>query len=341
VYTEPGVGNDERIPIDTDSFIDLNGFEGGPITGLSTGTQGYTYVFKRGHVYKLVRTGVRAQAYDAFVITKDRGALPGSVINGLDEQGRPAVYFLDSNVGPCVLGANGLQTCGSDILETWKRINLNAATVLCRSLFYPAARQAHWWIAVDGSDTPNLRIVLQTNEMRFSATSGYRRGWAVWDGPSAAVLATCLYAENVDTSDPRSAHLAPMIGREGDGLIWRTDTGDDDNGTDYHARIVTRPYTPVGVLNHYGVMAGALVAKAQAGAAVEVTVSQDFGLVEHTVSVALDPVGSEAHVIRAMDDLSNADMTVAQFEIADPATPGVRWELHQLALAQTPGKRAQ
>jgi hypothetical protein len=339
VYNDPGDGNDERIPVATDNYLDLNGFEGGPVTGLSSTINGYTYAFKFGHIYKMVRTGLRSRAYDAFALTKERGALPGSVVSAIDEGGRPAVFFLDPRVGPCILGPNGLYTCGADILETWKRINLNASTVLCRSLFYPASRQVHWWVAVDGSDTPNLRLVLQTNEMRLT-NAGYRRGWSVWGGPSAEALAVCLYAENVDTGDPRSASLVPLIGREGDGLIWRTDTGDDDNGTDYAARIVTKPYTPVGILNQFGVMAGALVAKAAADATVEVTVTQDFGLAEKTVSVDLDPAGAESHVIKTLDDLSFSELRVAQFEFADPDTPGTRWELNQLALKSSGGQTA-
>ena len=127
-------------------------------------------------------------------------------------------------------------------------MNLNA-TVVARGVYYPDARQVHWWIATDDASTPNLRLVLQTNEMRLT-NEGYRRGWTIWDGPSATALAACLYATNVDeTGDPRSYALKPVIGLEDDSLIQMTDVGDEDNGTAYEAHIRTKPYTPVGILH--------------------------------------------------------------------------------------------
>ena len=110
--------------------------------------------------------------------------------------------------------------------------------------------------------------------------------------------------------------------------------GDDDNGTEYAAHIVTKAYTPVGILHRFGVMAGSLLAKAQADASVEVTVTRDFGLEQHTVSADLAPTGSETHVIKHLDDLSFAELRVVQVEFADPDTPGERWELDQLALKE-------
>lgn len=117
-------------------------------------------------------------------------------------------------------------------------------------------------------------------------------------------------------------------------LIQRTDTGDDDNGTEYSAHIVTKPYTPVGILHRFGVMAGALLAKAQTDATVEVIATRDFGLEQKTVSADLDPSGSETQVIKHLDDLSFAELRVVQIEFQDPDTPGERWELNQLALKQ-------
>jgi hypothetical protein len=67
---------------------------------------------------------------------------------------------------------------------------------------------------------------------------------------------------------------------------------------------------------------------------VDVTVTADFGVqtVEVT-SVALDPVGSETHVIKLLDNLSLAEMQTAAFTFADtsPAS-GERWHLDWFAL---------
>jgi hypothetical protein len=212
VGNDPGDGNDERIPIATANELDLDGLEGGGLTGASQSIHGYVYAFKLGAIYKLVRTDVRQHAYEAMAITKSRGAVEGSIVDAVDEAGRPAVFFIDPTIGACLLGSNGLQTCGLDIRATWRRLNLDA-TAVSRGVYYPEAQQIHWWIAVDGADTPNLRVVLHINEMRLTP-AGYRRGWAVWNGASANALAACLFAENVDDNEPRSLRLVPLIALE-------------------------------------------------------------------------------------------------------------------------------
>ena len=197
MFKDPGVGNDERIPLDTDNFIDLDGFNGGKLTALHGPVNGYSWAFKQSRIYKLIRTGNRARAYDAIAISKTRGAIEGSVVEGVDQAGRPALYCLDPAVGPCRVGAGGVKTCGSDILTTWREtVNLDA-TVVCRSVYYPDARQVHWFVATGQSDTPNHRIVLQVNETR-DELDGIHKGITLWDGPSAEALAVTLYAENVD-----------------------------------------------------------------------------------------------------------------------------------------------
>jgi hypothetical protein len=339
VFNDPGDGNDERIPIDTDNFIDLDGAEGGPLTGISESVNGYIHAFKQSHIYRLVRTGIRADAYEAVTLTKQRGALPGSIVSGIDQMGRPCVYFLDPSVGPCRIGANGLQSCGADILETWRTVNVNAASVPARGVYYPEARQVHWWVATDDADTPNLRLVLQTNETRDNV-DGARRGWSIWTGPSAEALAVCLFSDNIDDGTARNNSLRPFVGLEGDDLIQRTDVGDDDNGTDYEAHIISKPYTPVGILHRFGVMAGALLAKAQEDATINVIATRDFGLEQKTVTRDLAPSGSETQVIKALDDLAFAELRVVQIEFIDPDTPGTRWELNQLALKERAEQRA-
>lgn len=340
VFNDPGAGNDERIPTDTDNYLDLDGFEGGPLTGLSATVNGYVYAFKQHHIYRLVRTGVRTRAYDAIALTKERGALPGSVVAGIDQSGRPTLYFLDPDVGPCRIGANGVESCGAGIFETWLTVNLDAASVISRGVYYPEAKQVHWWIATDDADSPDLHLVLQTNEIR-SGVDGARRGWAVWDGPSASALAACMFADNIDDDSARSNVLVPFIATTGDGLIWRTDTGSDDNGTEYEARIVTKPYTTGNLLHQFESKNGALLAKAQDGASIDITISADFGLVTKTVEdISLAPAGAEEHVIRALDNLSLAEMKVVQIEFIDTDTPGERWELNQFALREVGGQKS-
>jgi hypothetical protein len=343
VYNDPGDGNDERIPIDTDNFLNLDGFEGGPLTGLSATINGYVFGFKNSHIYKLVRTGFRTRAYDAIPLTKERGALEGSIVPGIDQSGNPALYFLDLAVGACRFGANGLEPCGADIWETWKTVNINAASIVSRGIYFPEHRQVHWWVATDDSDTPDTRIVLQTNETR-SGDDGARRGWSIWTGPSAAALAVCLFSDNIDDDTDRNRTLKPFIALDGAGLIQRTDTGDDDNGTEYDARIVTKPYTHGNLLHQFECKNGVLLAKATDGATINITITPNFGAdATHTKSVEaidLSPAGAETSVIRPLDNLSLAELKALQIEFSDPDAPGSRWELEFFALREERGQRS-
>jgi hypothetical protein len=331
-----GVGNDERVETDTDPVVDLDSQEGGGLTGISSGIQGYIYAFKWSHVYQLVRSGLRTSAYRAYSITESRGAIPGSIVPGVDQTGNPVLYFLDPSAGPCRFGSRGgVQACGADIHKgIWSRVNLTATKAISRGVYDPINRQVHFWLAVDGGNSPSIRIVLQTNETRDTADTGARRGWSTWTGGSCSALAVCLFSDNIDDDAARNRSLRPFIGREGGGLIWRCDTEHNDNGTAYSARIVSKPYIPESILNHFGVMSGALVATAAASTSIQVTVIRDFGVEDSTaVEVSLAPSGSESQVIKRLDALRMSEARAIQIEFEDLSTPsGTRWELNQFGI---------
>lgn len=331
VGNDPGVGNDERIPTDTDNTLDLDNLEGGVGTGLSEPVLGAVYAFKQGRIYKLVRTGNRAAAYDPICISTVRGAIPGSVVMGVDENGRGCVYFLDYNVGPARIGVGGLQF-HRGIAETWKRVNPDA-DITARGLFYPDSQQVRWSVAVDDADTPNLGLVLQTNEVR-DTPEGLQRGWSLFTGTMISAYAMCLFSENINDNTDRSRVLRPFVGLADPDFIQRCDTEDTDNGDSFTARIVSHPFiSPAGILSRFGGLVGGLVGKADADAVVRVSLIRDFG-VELASNVSVDvpmaPTGTEDPVIKEIDDLSIADCRAIQIEITDPdPATAVRWELHQ------------
>ena len=334
VFGASGVGNDERLETDTDPFIDLDGFDGGAITGMSTPMMGSIFVFKQNHIYKLVRSGRRRQAYDAILYTDKRGAVHGSVTEGLDNAGRPCIYFLDPGVGPCRLGVGGIRSCGADIRATFETVNLDATKVVSASVYYPRKRQVHWWIATASSNVPDTHMVLQTNETRDVEDGETRRGWALWTGPSAGALTACLFADNIDAGIARSRDLAPFIGIVGAGLIHRCDTGDDDNGTEYVSKITTKPYTVRGILHKFGVMSAMLLAKAVTGASLDLVLTRDFGLETKTLSgIAFTATVSETQVMKLIDDIGFSELQTLQFTFQDVSTPGTRWELNAMQVS--------
>lgn len=341
VYNDPGVGNDERVPLDPVSYRDLDTFEGGGITGGVGPVNGEIWIFKRSHTYKAIRTGVRSSAYDVFCITKKRGALPGSMVEGVDQSGSPCVYFLDPRVGPCRVGSNGrVVSCGRDIRATWKTVNVNAANVVSRVVFYEDVGQVHWFVATNSSDNPDTRLVLHVNETR-DAADGVRRGWAIWDGPSAAALATCMFATNVDAGVARGLTLVPFVGLSTSATPWRTDTGTTDNGTAYTATVQSKPFTPATILNKFRVKAGAILAKAVANAVVTVTATRDCGKETKTVTdQSLAATASETQVVRSLDALAFAELTTVDVAITDGTTNAARWEVSQVALAESRAQTA-
>lgn len=340
VFNATGVGNDERIPLDPVSVINLDGFEGGPITDVGRWGAGEIGVFKETHSYKVIRTGNRQRSYEGFAESKVVGALPGSVVEGVDQGGNAALYFLDPAVGPYrYMLRNGLQYCGHDVWETWQTVNTDATAVKARGWYYRTKKQVHWRVPITSGNTPSIGLVLQTNEMRQSDGGDARRGFAKWTGPSCAALTACLFASNIDAGTDRSVDLVPFVGISGSGLIWRLDTGDDDNGTEYTARITTKPLSPTGLQTLFEIKSATLVGKTEDDALLVVSAIPDFGMTVTKIAEDVDftPDGDETDARRLIDDIGIADLTVVQLDFSDTATPGARWELARFALTVTTG----
>jgi hypothetical protein len=342
VFNATGVGNDERITLDPVSVINLDGFEGGRISDVWSAVAGEIWVFKDYHTYKVNRTGIRINAYEAHTISKTRGAIEGSVCEGVDESGNPALYFMDPSFGACRARYGVIQSCGRDVWNTFQTVNLDAEDVVCRSLYYPTTLQVLVNLATDDADAPDLGLTLQTNEQRETPGGDVRRGWATRTGPSTGALTMCLFSDNIDAGAARSRVLVPFIGVEGNGLIWRLDTGDDDNGTEYTARLTTKPYAPTHIQTAFEIKSATVVGKAVEDATAVISVIRNFDETDTKVTDVADftPSGSEAHVSRYKDDLCIADCVVAQIDVADPDTPGARWELARLSLTVSAGQES-
>jgi hypothetical protein len=331
-----GVGNDERVPLDTNNFLDLDATENGEFTGLSGAVGSYVYLTKHTAIYRAVRSGDRNKAYEAFPLTKRRGAIKGSLVEGIDQVGNACLYGLDRSVGPWRVNEDGLRRCGRDIETTWGTVNVNATTVVTCGVFYPDSMQVIWWVAVNGGNTPTHKIVLQTNQTR-NGEEGVRRGWSVGTSDSATAISACLFADNINDNVARTVTLRPFIGRTGAAAsILRLDTGTTDAGTVYRARVVTRPYLVAGLLNKFGAMAAGVLAKAATGVTLFVKVIRDFGVESLTVDTLLTADGTETHVIKPLDDLNFSEMHALQLEYGDDTTavvtPAGTWEVHMIGV---------
>lgn len=321
VASDPtGVGNDERLPLGPDNTVNLDNFDGGPLTGLSAGAAGTWYAFKWKRIYKFSRTGDVTKAYEWITISTTRGAIDGSLVRGIDENGAGCLYFLDPALGPSRIGPAGVQVVVG-LRTTWDRVNLQAGSIVARGCYYPNKQQVHWWVAVDGADRPNLKMVLQVSEIRpqqSSGGNGVGRGWTIATGRITEAAAVSVFTEIVSVNGISRVSDRPVIGLTAPDFIQRCDTEVVDAGVPYRAIIRTRPYIVAGLLNKWGAMTAALLAAANATASLVVKFIRDFGLEETTITTTLAPVAAETDVIRNFDNLVMSNATTIQVEISDP-----------------------
>lgn len=313
-----GNGNDERIDSSVDSFLDLDWQEGGQLTGLSDPLFGSFYAFKWTRIYKLQRTGDATEAYEAFILSKQRGAIPGTIVNGLDEAGRGCVYFLDPSIGPTRIGSQGLQAI-KNLRTVWRRVNTSAEKIVGHGVYYPDKQQIHWWVSLDGADTPNFKMILQVNDIR-SAADGCERGWVTADGRSSEAWCSTVLPEIVTEPDNSTTlSFRPYIGLDDPDFIQRTDVGDHDAGQTYKAKIVTKPYILAGLLNRWGAMTAALLAVANSNPLIRINVKfiRNFGLETNETTTDFLPEQTETLVIKTFDNLVMSDAKAIQVEFSD------------------------
>lgn len=317
VTNDPGVGNSERLPLDVDNFLDLDNYEGGALTGLGQTVNNSWYAFKWSHIYKMTRTGDPANAYDPVTLSKKRGALPGSIVHGMDENGRACIYFLDPVSGPSRIGPQGLEVI-IGLRKTWNRVNLRATNVVSRGVYYPYKQQVHWWVATGTSNTPDLKLVLQVSELQPAANGGTHRGWSLATGTIATATTAAVFTETVVEEGDTVLRELPFIGINTPDFIQRCDVATTDAGVAYVAVIRTKPFFLSGLLNRWGAMAATLLSSANAATGIVVKLIRNFDIEEASVTRDLSPEGVEEFVIKDFDNLAISDNRSIQIEFTDP-----------------------
>lgn len=316
VSSDPtAAGNSERLPLSTNNYLNLDNYDGGGITGISDITYGTWYVFKWSRIYQLNRTGDVTNAYSRQTLSASRGAIPGSIVNGIDEWGSPCVYFLDPQLGPSRIGQNGIQTIRG-LRTTWVRMN-QSADIAAHGVFYGAKQQVHWWLALDGATTPNYKIILHAPEV-VSQGGDARRGWAVATGRITEAFCSGMLTEQVFEEGALTLSQRPFIGLTDPDFLQRCDTNTVDAGVPYVAILRSRPYIAAGLLNKWGTLCAAVMATAMAGAGCVVRLIRNFGL-EESDATTLDfsPEGEEEFVIRTLENLTISNSGSIQVEISD------------------------
>lgn len=345
-----GVGNDERIPDDTDNRLDLGSRDGGDGTGLSSAIQGSFYAFKWSEIIKVQRRSEVTRAYEAISLGKGKGAIDGSVVMGVDARGNPAAYFLDPSTGPACISSSGVQTIRG-LATTWKSVNTAAAKVAAQGHYYPDKKQIKWWVATGVSDTPLMMIVVQTDQLRNDKGGALIGGLSIMDGLLAKAICSCTLPESITDPDTGATRLVyrPYVGyMDGSNYVHRIDTGNDDNDVAYTSEITTKPYILRSLLARVGVMSAAILAPADdtVGASVKMTVIRNFGrdTTPWEKTILLAPEDQEEYVIKVEDSMSVSSITAIQvkFEDGEPEVIGsdiFTWKVLRFDLSIIPQDR--
>lgn len=349
VGNDPSPGPDERLNAASDPRDDLDAQEGGGLTAMSPAVEGEITVFKNSGIYVLQSTGQLVGAYAAHCLTKARGALAHSVIAASDEAGHPATYFVDPKVGAMRVGGPGVQYVGQDVQAVFQRLTKGTDLGTCHGVYHGDKQQIHYWIAVDASTTPSMKLTLQTNLITADAQGNGTGGWSI--SPVSQVAGQLGYAA-CSAMFPLQAgllRLVPFVGHEtvasfqygtaASKSVQRFSSATDDAGVAYVARLRTRPFFLATILNQHGVNNASLLGLA--GSIVKVTAIRDFGVETLVLSADMTAVGSETHVIAHLDNFNFSELYALQLEFADlePGNP-TQWQLFMFAAKETDGATA-
>jgi hypothetical protein len=320
VGAAPGIGNDERIPID--NFIDLDAGTDGGITGAER-FESKIIVFKRSTIYGLSRTGAAQAAYLPSIYSRTHGAMKDSVVAGTDSQGRPVIYFTDPKVGPCVFGPQGVLELGQNIQQLWRRVN-QSNSVTMRAVYHAQKRQVWWHVALDAATEPDTRIV-------YDAQSG---GFVLHTVPGDSVTACVEWNEQPHLGVQKAAFATHAIVRADE------DGATDDAGVTFRAYVLTRAYRPGSLIGRSEIKGGVFDSEALAGVSISARIVRDYGAESGDFrSVSLAPAATEDYVVTPVDDLRMGSCTAVQIEFGDESARavspwvvnslGLRWELQR------------
>ena len=331
------VGDDERVP--TPNYVDLDEGDGDVLTGFVGDYQGNTLAFKRGQIWKLVPTGNGTTPYSKTCLTKAVGCIEAkTIVEAEDESGNPAIYFL-SEKGPYRIGSEGLQYCGRDVEDIWGTVNRGAGTsgIVGHGVYHASKRQV-WFYLTTGTDAyPSLKIVLDTRFCR-PGVGGIRRGWAQHSGPSCTVRCSTMYSTVFVYADTNMIQ-SPYVGSAATAnLLLQADTnvlGTHDNGTNYQAYVLTKPYCAAGLGFNFS-MTSPFLNAAAANATVTLTIYRDYYLETRLSTVTLAATATEARVERKFEGLGISGAGAVQFKLGDGAAANQGWVLDALMVPYMP-----
>lgn len=332
------VSDEERVDTTTNYFADLDEADSGVPTGLGGPIFGSFFAFKEKQTWQGTPTGNVAQPFRWDAISKSVGAVnQQSVSRGEDEDGNPALYWM-SQRGPYRWGLKGLQYIGAGIEDYVQGptavFNLNAASVLSRTMFYPEKRQMYYWWATGTSDTPVACAI-------YDITSG---GWSRIDNVSgllAFISAAVMFANTIAASMSKDLH--PYWGYTDlvKPVLYKGDSGTQDGSVtlgpfSFQGYVTTKAYELGGPGFYSEVGDAELSAAVATGVTITAITIADFG--EQTNqspygTVSLAQVGSSTRITKRVENSALAgDVRFFQYQIGDAAVTTAAWNLDRFVV---------
>lgn len=317
------ISDEERVPLA--NFIDLDETDSGAATGLVGPVLGAFYAFKYRQIWKLVPTGVATSPYSVFPMSKVIGAVAHHAIRVAEDQaGNPAIYF-ESARGPYRLGTAGLEYLGKPNEDLWlgptATVNLAATHVVAHAIYHTDKRQVWFWYASGISTDPDLKMV-------YDVLQG---AWSRHTGPSAAARCSVMFSNTIGATMSRD--LKPYIGNTVTNTVLKCDSATmNDNGTNFQAYVLTKPYSLGTVGQYFTVGQGTLIAKVAPGVTITQTLIRDLGLETRSATVNLSPNAVETRTQQLLDGGALAGAWAVQIQIGDDAPVSNAWSLDALTL---------
>ena len=337
VYYTPAKGtsdkaDDERVPdtLYTRYRLDLGEGTGGDGTGLVGPMYGAVWVFKYNAIKKMIPTGLASPVWEVIDVSTTRGTLDQECIAvGEDAEGRPAIYFLDPQIGPMIVGPVPPTEIGDGVRDQWDAVNLAATTKAGWVLDYPAKDEVWFAWATGSNNDPNMLGI-------YNKVTG---AWSVLDTGGKIRLSRCavLFARTLGTTMSRDK--VPYTGYlSANNTLLRCDTTDtDDDATTFQALVKTRPFN----FNNGQPFRATLlqvIAKPASGVTLTVTIDADFGRETKAVSIDLTASASEASATRVVRtiEIDLANMTWLQIQVGDAAAVANTWQIERMYVAAIP-----
>lgn len=321
--------DDERISNTTtvQGWIDISRNAASIDRGIAGPIGNVFYVFQNRGVTMLSPTEDPTTPYRRVRLTSRVGALTQqSIVEAVDEAGRPCLYFLDPRKGPHRLGTGGIQRCGQDVQDVWDTVNHAATGQPAWGQYFEDLNLVVFAVATGSSNDPDTMLVFDVTE-GVVTSQGVRNGWTVWDGDFAAARCGVMFSSSMGASMGLKQVL--FTGRT-DKLLRYDTTKTQDDATNFRGYLTSRAMTGDLLPKNKQVLRSYLLAKASSGVSIQQAWVRNFGdETSRTDTALLTAAGSESRLLKKYESPELQDAHTIQVTLGDASAAATAFTLER------------